>query len=849
MRVVIDFQGGQSESRSRGIGRYSLSLLKAILRNKGEHEIIVVLSNAFSETIEPIRQELDGLIDQKNIRVWSAVWPVRECDERNGWRREAAELVHAAFIAELQPDVVHVASVFEGYIDDAIGNYSLLDKQIPVSASFYDLIPLINSSKYLEPNLHYAKFYKRKLDQLKRMDGLLTISKSASQEAIEYLQRNSGRVINVGAASDDRFHPIDVDSSIAAPLLRRFSLVKPFLMYSGAFDERKNHFRLIEAYAALPDRLRSSYQLAFVGGFPGDYSVIFEKKAIESGLANNDLIITGKVSDEEMNLLYNLCHVFVFPSWHEGFGLPVLEAMQCGKAVIASNTSSLPEVVDCNEALFDPFDAEDICRKLEEVLTEETFRLSLEKHGLEQSKKFDWDIVAKRAVNAFEILSKKRLQPRRIIKSKRSLSLESLVENISSISSITDSPSDQDLRTLASALDVSFPARARPRIYIDVSDIVIEDYKTGIQRVVRAIANELLKSPPREFDVEPVYLTDVGGEWHYRYATEFKAAYSAVDESDRGAAIDVQRDDFFLGLDLSRFMIHAEAVGLFDEWRALGVGVYFVVYDILPVTNPEWWPDGAGDVHRLWLEAIARASTGLIGISKAVTDRVEAWLDENPVERVYPLKLSWFHLGADIVTGNPTSFMPDDAQEVLDKIQKTSSFLMVGTVEPRKGHAQTLSAFEQLWAEGAEISLVIVGKVGWLVKEITIKLKNHQELNNRLFWLDGISDQYLEKVYAASGCLIAASEGEGFGLPLIEAAQHKKPLIARDIPVFREVAGEYAFYFKDSKDPQCIAETVLQWLELNAKAKVPRSDDMPWLTWKQSAQNLIDIVLEDHKLN
>jgi glycosyltransferase involved in cell wall biosynthesis len=93
---------------------------------------------------------------------------------------------------------------------------------------------------------------------------------------------------------------------------------------------------------------------------------------------------------------------------------------------------------------------------------------------------------------------------------------------------------------------------------------------------------------------------------------------------------------------------------------------------------------------------------------------------------------------------------------------------------------------------------------------------------------------------------VISSYVEGFGLPLIEAAQHKLPIIARDIPVFREVAGEYAFYFK-GLEPQALTDAVRQWLELNKQDQAPRSDNMPWLTWKQSAVQLIKVVLGGYR--
>jgi len=126
---------------------------------------------------------------------------------------------------------------------------------------------------------------------------------------------------------------------------------------------------------------------------------------------------------------------------------------------------------------------------------------------------------------------------------------------------------------------------------------------------------------------------------------------------------------------------------------------------------------------------------------------------------------------------------------------------------------------------------------------LSIFYRRLQEIGNRLFWLEGISDEYLDKIYAAGTCLIAASEGEGFGLLLIEAAWHKLPIIARDIPVFREVVGEYAFYFKGS-EPAALADAIREWVGHDSQDQAPRSDNMPRLTWKQSAARLKQIIIE-----
>jgi glycosyltransferase involved in cell wall biosynthesis len=304
--------------------------------------------------------------------------------------------------------------------------------------------------------------------------------------------------------------------------------------------------------------------------------------------------------------------------------------------------------------------------------------------------------------------------------------------------------------------------------------------------------------------------------------------------------INYQAGDVFIGLDLQPTIVVAQK-DFYQQLRRHGVKVQFVVYDLLCILMPQHFVEGGAEGHNRWLEVVAE-SDGVICISKAVADEVDDWMKGYSPERLRPFNISWFHLGADIENSMPTQGLPVDANKILKVIQEQSSFLMVGTIEPRKGHAQTLAAFEQLWADGVDVSLVIVGKQGWMVEELVERLQHHSELGKRLFWLEGISDEYLEKTYAGSTCLVAASEGEGFGLPLIEAAQYKLPIIARDIPVFREVAGEHAYYF-NSKEPEVLAVTIKTWLKACKTDEYPSSESMLWLTWRDSAKQLMDVLL------
>jgi len=404
MRIVIDMQGAQTESRYRGIGRYTMAFAQGVVRNRGNHEVILLLSGLFPETIKPIRAAFDGLLPMDNIIVWHAPGPVREEDPGNDTRRDVAELIREAFIASLRPDVIHICSLFEGYVDDAITSIERYDTTTPVSVSFYDLIPLLNPDKYLKPNPVYAVYYERKIQSLKRAKSFLAISAYIRLEGLDCLGVDASRMVNVSSAIGPEFQPVVVNEEVARILRDKIGLSRPFVLYTGACDERKNLPRLIEAWSALPPSLRQTHQLVFVGKIPEGNLRELSRIAQAHGLQPTELCFSGYISDEELIFLYNLCELYVLPSWHEGFGLPALEAMACGAPVIAANATSLPEVVGLDEALFDPFDSKAIASKMAQALLDERFRNRLCEHGLKQSKKFSWDATAKRAIAAWQAL-------------------------------------------------------------------------------------------------------------------------------------------------------------------------------------------------------------------------------------------------------------------------------------------------------------------------------------------------------------------------------------------------------------------------------------------------------------
>lgn len=834
MRIVIDMQGAQTRSRFRGIGRYSMELALALAQNPGGHEIWLILNGAFPESALSIRHTFEGLIPQERIRVFEIPTPVAEVERANTWRARTAEKIREHFLLQFKPDIVLVTSLFEGYADDAATSIDTFSSRLCTAVIVYDLIPLLNQRDYLANEIQ-RNYYLRKVQYLKNADLLLAISEATRNEAIEALQTAQNKIVNISAAAEGQFRSVALTQERINQLQNHYGVARKMVMYApGGFDQRKNFEGLISAYSMLASKLRAEHQLVIVGNLNTDKQEYLKKLAISAGLSKDELIITGYMPDEELVDFYNLATLFVFPSKHEGFGLPALEAMACGTPVIGSNCTSIPETIGLPDALFDPFSPQDIAEKMGHALSDPSFRDRLRAYGLNQAKNFTWDKCARRTINALEKLV--HANSLNLAATKAQERIPELLESIANINAVAK-PTDADLVLVADCVAFN-TGRATPKqLFLDISEIVRRDSKSGIQRVVRSLLRELIENPPHGTEVRPIYFDGI----HYKFANAFTSVFTGNPSQEKADEIvDFCQDDTYLALDLNAHLTES----VHDIHKCLqrrGIKLYFIIYDILLVQHPEWWPKGTNVIFNAWLHSISEVATGLICISDSVAKELCNWLEQNPPQRPSCPLVSNFCLGADVKSSVPSSGLPYDVQTKLAAFKRITSFLMVGTIEPRKGHEQALAAFELLWKQGINANLVIVGKQGWLVDKLVEKIRHHPELNRRLFWLEGISDEYLEMVYATCNCLIAASFGEGFGLPLIEAAQHKKFIIARDLPVFHEVAGKHAFYFKGDL-PENLADSIITWLHLSEKDMNPKTEGMQYINWRESAEQLKELL-------
>lgn len=307
--------------------------------------------------------------------------------------------------------IYHVGSAFEPDVG--------LDRLWPRPArglrlvvTLYDLIPELFAETYLaDPTVR--TWYRARLGLVRHADRVLAISETTARDAVEHLGLRPEQVVVVGAAPAPLFAPPSSRAAALSEARARLPRIEPgFVLYTGGIEYRKNINRLLEAYAGLPEPLRREHQLLVVCRVPPA-----ERKALEEQLRVLGILdrvyFTGYVEDEDLRLLYGCAEVFVFPSLYEGYGLPVAEAIVSGAPVIASDSSSLVELVEDETARFDPYDVQSIRATLVRALVEPAWRQHLRE--TQPQRVGTWEDVARRTVEVYDELEArpKRHRPRR----------------------------------------------------------------------------------------------------------------------------------------------------------------------------------------------------------------------------------------------------------------------------------------------------------------------------------------------------------------------------------------------------------------------------------------------------
>ena len=221
---------------------------------------------------------------------------------------------------------------------------------------------------------------------------IITISEFSKKELIEVYKINPERIRVIPLAYNKDLYKVIDNKEKIKEVLDKYKISKPYLLFIGRLEQKKNVLAIIESFKILKST-KPDLKLVLIGR-PGYKFEEIEKKIKEYGLAE-DIIMPGWVEEPELPYLLNGAEVFVFPSFYEGFGIPILEAMACGTPVVSSNTTSIPEVAGQAALLVNPNNHEELAEKIKNILDDNNLRQDLINKGLERVKEFSWDKCAR----------------------------------------------------------------------------------------------------------------------------------------------------------------------------------------------------------------------------------------------------------------------------------------------------------------------------------------------------------------------------------------------------------------------------------------------------------------------
>jgi len=270
--------------------------------------------------------------------------------------------------------------------------------RVPVVVSVHDVSFLEHPEYFTRDRAWQLQWTVRRT--VKRAAKILTGSEFSRNAILKvYGDLEEDKVVVVPNAAASEFRPLAREAASAA-VRERFRIGSPFILSVGDIQPRKNQIGLIRAFSKLVAAYpQLKHDLVLVGKETW-FADRVREAARESGVGER-IQFFGFVSDSDLLQFYNACDLFVFPSFYEGFGLPALEAMACGRAVVCSNTSALPEVVDGAAILFDPYAVDEIVRAIADLLLDSELRARMERLGLQRAAHFSWQKTALRTLEVF----------------------------------------------------------------------------------------------------------------------------------------------------------------------------------------------------------------------------------------------------------------------------------------------------------------------------------------------------------------------------------------------------------------------------------------------------------------
>lgn len=360
MKIMYD---ATSLARKRtGIENYTRNLMRALINRISSTDELYIL---FRKEIT----DMDGISLPKNVKL--IISPLDS--------QILCEQVWIPYIkTKYNPDVIHFPAFPPSFF---------------IKKNTYITVHDATMWKFPETLSFKNKLYMRPLTTrgIKIAEKILTVSESSRSEIGDVFPKYKDKIFNTGISISNEIKPI-INNTINENTRKKYNLPEKFILTVGSIEPRKNLRFLIETFTTYCNENKNNEVKLIITG-----RAAWGAKDINSFIKNNNMenkiIMTGYVSDEELTSLYTLCDFFVYPSIYEGFGLPVLEAMACGAAVVVSNTSSLPEVAGENALYFNPNSTDELIKNIEYVIENPEVKNNLETKSLIRSKEFSWGNV------------------------------------------------------------------------------------------------------------------------------------------------------------------------------------------------------------------------------------------------------------------------------------------------------------------------------------------------------------------------------------------------------------------------------------------------------------------------
>jgi len=375
-RIGINAQllAGQENYRRAGVSRYIENLLSHFMREDSEVDYTVFLGD---------RSTLESMPE------WD---PTRNCRPRRSRLPTHNPWVRIFWEQCLQPPQLRTRGIHLLHSPVNIQPLVLPCKGV---VTMMDLSFMVFPESFRTFQRGYQRLFTRL--SARRATHLIAISRSTARDLTRFFGVDPAKVSVTLPGVEARYKPLE--EPCVSAFRRRHNLPDRFLLCVGTLEPRKNLSTLIRAFAAFRQG-HAGVKLVLAGGKGWLYQPIFA--LVEELGLQNDVILPGYIPEDALPLWYNAAEVFVYPSLYEGFGLPPLEAMACGTAVIASNASSLPEVVGDAGLLATPEDVEEWCAALSQLTQNSDLRAFLAQRGLVRSKEFTWTRMAQQTIQVYQ---------------------------------------------------------------------------------------------------------------------------------------------------------------------------------------------------------------------------------------------------------------------------------------------------------------------------------------------------------------------------------------------------------------------------------------------------------------